>query len=300
MQNSCLGIPISTTVNVSNLKNNTERIIEPKKIELTELKFNYETPIIKEIKDCTIESIPGASIYKRKLNQDNGFIFKQFGNMENTAFFGILDGHGSNGHLVSGYAKKIFPVNMEMSIIKYNCLESAKTNIETKCVLLSKSQKAKLLLKNDINTRHEVLMESFKKTNNDLHLSGIDLKYSGTTLVVALVLDNLLICANVGDSRAILGSLLNTNWNVRALSRDHKPDLPEEYERIKEQNGRVDSLRDSKGNPIGPKRVWKLNENVPGLSMSRALGDDSGTEIGIISTPEIIEETLKEEDKILV
>jgi hypothetical protein len=27
------------------------------------------------------------------------------------------------------------------------------------------------------------------------------------------------------------------------------------------------------GNPLGPARVWHLNEDIPGLAMSRSFGD---------------------------
>jgi len=45
---------------------------------------------------------------------------------------------------------------------------------------------------------------------------------------------------------------------VMALSRDHKPDLKDESERIHKMGGRIDSFRDyyNNGEPIGPQRVW--------------------------------------------
>lgn len=52
-----------------------------------------------------------------------------------------------------------------------------------------------------------------------------------------------LICANAGDSRAILCSLNNGKWNTKQLSRDHKPEEPDEALRIKKTNGRIECSR---------------------------------------------------------
>jgi serine/threonine protein phosphatase PrpC len=114
-----------------------------------------------------------------------------------------------------------------------------------------------------------------------------------------------LICANVGDSRAIMGSLKhkssqltaqevvasnnthdpNKVWVAHALSRDHKPDTKDEKERILSSNGRVDTFREPNGDPIGPARVWLKNENIPGLAMSRSIGDLVAASVGVSSEP---------------
>ena len=50
-------------------------------------------------------------------------------------------------------------------------------------------------------------------------------------------------CANLGDSRAVvfLKNDQNNQIQAKALSVDHKPDLPEEMARIVESGGRVES-----------------------------------------------------------
>lgn len=80
-------------------------------------------------------------------------------------------------------------------------------------------------------------------------------------------------CANIGDSRAIVGTFERNNWSHYTLSNDHKPDSKLEYERIIACGGRVDSFKDQEGNPLGPPRVWLKNENIPGLAMARSFGD---------------------------
>jgi hypothetical protein len=57
------------------------------------------------------------------------------------------------------------------------------------------------------------------------------------------------------------------------LSLDHKPSEKDEKKRILEHGGRVDTYHDNEGNPMGPARIWLKNKNIPGLAMSRSLGD---------------------------
>ena len=58
--------------------------------------------------------------------------------------------------------------------------------------------------------------------------------FSGTTCVVVWVWNNVVICANAGDSRAVLFSQGSSGaWSFQPLNRDHKPDEPDEAARIK-------------------------------------------------------------------
>ena len=85
-----------------------------------------------------------------------------------------------------------------------------------------------------------------------------------------------------------------------ALSRDHKPDDRSEAARIQQCNGRVESYQDENGNPVGPARVWLKNQDLPGLAMSRSLGDAVAASVGVIPDPEILEFLLTPEDKFIV
>ena len=64
--------------------------------------------------------------------------------------------------------------------------------------------------------------------------------------------------------------------------------------------GRIEAFKDHNGRLMGPMRVWHLNENIPGLAMSRSFGDHAAAEVGVIAEPEIIEMNLTEEDKFIV
>lgn len=84
------------------------------------------------------------------------------------------------------------------------------------------------------------------------------------------------------------------------LSRDHKPDDKDEAAVISQNNGRIDSYRDQNGAPIGPKRVWLKNEDIPGLAMTRSFGDATAARVGVNAIPEIKEFDLTSEDKVIV
>ena len=75
---------------------------------------------------------------------------------------------------------------------------------------------------------------------------------SGCTCVCAIITPNYVVCANVGDSRCVVGSSTDTV----SLTEDHKPDLAEEKERIEKAGGFV-----------------QFNRVNGELAMSRALGD---------------------------
>jgi len=75
---------------------------------------------------------------------------------------------------------------------------------------------------------------------------------AGTTAVCVLIVDNVIYCANIGDSRAVA----SVNCECEPLSYDHKPDNPDELKRILAAGGYV------LGN--------RVNGN---LALSRAFGD---------------------------
>jgi serine/threonine protein phosphatase PrpC len=73
-----------------------------------------------------------------------------------------------------------------------------------------------------------------------------------------------------------------------ALTADHKPDLPLEKARIEAKGGRVFAVEYDDG-VDGPARVWLGHMDVPGLAMSRSLGDAVAHSAGVSSEPEFVE-----------
>jgi serine/threonine protein phosphatase PrpC len=109
----------------------------------------------------------------------------------------------------------------------------------------------------------------------------IDTEFSGTTLSMAIVRGNTLLGVNIGDSRVILSA----NGRAVEITHDHKPDSPVEKERILACGGRVFAVEYDDG-VDGPPRVWLGHMDVPGLAMSRSLGDAVAHTAGVISDPE--------------
>jgi len=57
---------------------------------------------------------------------------------------------------------------------------------------------------------------------------GFDVSYAGCTANVVMITKTEIICANAGDSRAVMSK----KGKVKDLSVDHKPDTPSEKRRI--------------------------------------------------------------------
>lgn len=178
-----------------------------------------------------------------------------------------------------------------------------------------------LLASENEEARNSMITEAFVKTNDEIKNRSFNVSFSGTTAVTVMLCGNRLICSNVGDSRAVMASFKNPKeiknvklpeeflaslkenekiWLALPLSRDHKPDDEDEHKRIIENNGRVEPFREPNGDFIGPPRVWLAKENIPGLAMSRSLGDKTAARAGVICLPEISDMQLTEEDKFIV
>lgn len=89
-------------------------------------------------------------------------------------------------------------------------------------------------------------------------------------------------------------------WVATSLTIDDKPNREDEQARIQVRGGRVEPFREISGAPIGPHRVWLKSENIPGLAMSRSIGDFVAQTVGVIPEPEFYEKTLTHHDKFLI
>eukprot|EP01022_Parablepharisma_sp_SALTPOND_P000567 TRINITY_DN102_c1_g1_i4.p1 TRINITY_DN102_c1_g1~~TRINITY_DN102_c1_g1_i4.p1 ORF type:complete len:351 (+),score=15.55 TRINITY_DN102_c1_g1_i4:1068-2120(+) len=160
------------------------------------------------------------------------------------------------------------------------------------------------LLAESKQVRAQLIKEAVEKTNQELYAQEFDTKFSGSTMVFTLLLGKSIVCGNIGDSRAVIASHKQRGtgkiWIATPLSRDHKPDLPDEERRILNSNGRIEAFKDLFGNSIGPARVWLRNETYPGLAMSRSLGDKAARQCGVTELPEVTEKPLTAEDKVVI
>ena len=129
----------------------------------------------------------------------------------------------------------------------------------------------------------------------------IDSDLSGSTCISVIYTPKKLIISNVGDSRCVLGSRFGENdWKFESLSRDHKPNIKEEADRIKKNGGRIRPMIDEEGCFVGPLRVYMKDKDLPGLAMTRSFGDYFASLAGTIAVPEIKEHILIPEDKFII
>ena len=250
---------------INKLKNNNNKNIEQvmKIIEKSQLKTNSNNKP-KRIQVYKYFSKSEAGQYnnlQNKVNQDNFLITEHINQSDDEAIndftFGIFDGHEKDGGLVSFHIKKFFS----------KCTNSQLNNRD-----------------NLINT----FVELNRYILNTSSFNNFDLLLSGSTCIIVHITNNKIICANIGDSRAIL---ITKDDMIIPLSIDHKPNLPEEKRRIEEANGEVVQLGANE-----PFRVCMKKYPIPypGLAMSRSIGDKIAHRLGVSDKPEIKEFDINE------
>lgn len=177
------------------------------------------------------------------------------------------------------------------------------------------------------------LWEAFIATHDSITCDpSLDCTLSGATLTVSILNGCTLTTAWVGDSRAVLVRQVKDSVVAYDLTVDHKPDLPEELLRIEQTGGRVQplvvcsfafplftnmadlsallilglcacsipsgvsGLQDEFEAPFGPARVWLADAWLPGLAMSRSLGDTVAASCGVTHCPEVSVVTITDAD----
>ena len=105
---------------------------------------------------------------------------------------------------------------------------------------------------------------------------------------------------NVGDSRCVLGQRKGGEERKGGekicleMSIDQKPMRDGEKKRIQEKGGEV-----SEKIPGAP-RVFRKNDEVPGLAVARSIGDIVAHEVGVSCEPEVFEKELDSDDHFIV
>ena len=150
------------------------------------------------------------------------------------------------------------------------------------------------------NTR-ETLTEKFKsffkEVQKKMAKEPENFDQSGSCAICAITIDNNCYVINIGDSRCVLGGRSGNQILCIQMSADHKPNDPEEEERIKKSKGDISNCRD---NNFGPYRVFKQGESMPGLVVSRSLGDLAGHEVGCSELPDISLKVLDPNDEFII
>lgn len=170
-------------------------------------------------------------------------------------FAAVYDGHG--GANVSQYLRNQLysMIAPELALLDQEIVAENKSvnNVAAKS---SRRQKVATMLRDAV---HKLDQEVIAKN---------EWKFQGSTAVGVLLFDDVLYSLNVGDSRAVLCR----GGNVVDLTRDHKPNDPQERARIESLGGRVQwyGYVDAQGEPIEPYGAYRVNGN---LAVARAIGD---------------------------
>ncbi|CAI8592101.1 unnamed protein product [Vicia faba] len=228
-----------------------------------------------------------ASMYckqgRKGVNQDAMLVWENFCSKDDTIFCGVFDGHGPNGHRVAKKVRDSFPLKLGAQWDLHLKNEDGFSNQNGAATSYNSEEQIRQASK---------IMDKELKLHRD-----IDCFCSGTTAVTLIKQGLNLVIANVGDSRAVLGTRDHADSLIAVqLTIDLKPNLPKEEERIKHRKGRVFSLK----NEPDVARVWLPNSDFPGLAMARAFGDFCLKNVGLISVPDVSYHRLTEKDEFVV
>jgi protein phosphatase 1L len=170
----------------------------------------------------------------RQSMEDIGVMLPDFIPEKKYSLFGIFDGHGGND--VVKYIKNRLPEIIKANITKNDNYDSIENN----------------------------LTSSFHKIDEELKF--YDSEHTGSTATILLFQDNIVYCANVGDSTAFI---IYDNF-IKKISIDHKCTDPKEEERILLSGGKI-----TKNRVMGQ------------LVLSRCLGDLYCKKYGVSNIPDI-------------
>jgi len=146
----------------------------------------------------------------------------------NCSYYGVYDGHG--GEYCAKYVYGHLPMILKR-MLESQVLTSSKLNA----------------------TVSKCLIQAFKEVDDGFHNEFKDLSsFSGSTVVIVLIIGARIFCANTGDSRAVL-SKKGLAYN---LSLDHKATNTAEEKRIVAAGGEV-----------------KCGRTMGKIAISRAMGD---------------------------
>jgi len=193
-------------------------------------------------------------------NQDN-VIFCRMGDL---TICGVADGHGPDGHWASHWAARYV---LKLLLDQVKALGRAPDDNA---------------LTRIFDITHEATKLRSKQDNFDLTMSG-----STLTICVIDHKQKSVASAWVGDSRCGLGRPGGVKG--QSLTMDHKPQDELETARIVASGGEVVQLP----NDV-PHRVFIRGGQVPGLAMSRAVGDLIAHSVGVVHSPGIARAQLQD------
>ena len=317
-----------------NLFSNPKITIRKKEINLTNI-HSY-----KKLTNLKMISIPGSNNGKIKKNQVSYFIIPKIYNCEEIKIFGIFDGHGENGDILSkeikeffnNYFIKLFNNNSEKEDEEYfndnyiiksvNKKQDFTSNynysnfkLADKENIFNYSEEIKLQnLSDKLKEKSEKINYIYNKLTSDDY-SEIFYSHKNLDEILHAKYSKSDLCILSGSTSLILFlfNYKNINKIIASNLGDSKIILISENNTIKELNT-VHTLSNQEEKDriikyggvinklnVGPLRIWFKDKKYPGLSITRSFGDFESDYLGVISIPDVKEYDLdKEKIKILI
>jgi len=191
-------------------------------------------------------------------NQDNYFVLQ----LDNIGIYGVCDGHGPFGHLVSFRLVQTLPHFLTAN--KHFGQDWASAMKEA---FLSAQQD---LL--DFGTRYGVNLEASGAAGSMLVSDGPSVHI-----------------AHIGDAGALVASWNRHQSRLICSTKDHKPQDPEERMRLEAAGSEVREV------DPGSFRIYQAGSVFPGLTMSRAFGDTACA--GVLQEPSYQQFFMQPEDE---
>ena len=249
--------------------------------------------------------------------------------IKNLILFGISDGHGKLGHLISGKICTLFPAYLIYIMIEDSLIKDNK-DINKEMYKLFKLQEDpkkvkdmnllryffnkfdidihKLSIFNDnLGVMKNQIHEASLYSHNDLKLRyNIDYDFSGTSICSCLIVGEILYTINIGDCGILLGQLSSnySKWEVKSLSKRHTFDDPQEKARIISKGGRFNINRNNNKSQAESLPLVLHDKDkeidIHGLTVSRSIGDNHAKKFGVSYEPEVNKYILNSNDRIII
>ena len=204
--------------------------------------------------------------------------------------FSIMDGHGQDGHSVAELVKDVLPRLLLRNISR---AAAGPAILGEQHAVADFCRSGAALAFDEMHLLLEVLTQRLLESADAEIASGgpfllVDSRCSGTTATAALLLQGQrLLLAHVGDSRAVLGVRARdpgAPWRALDLTRDHRPDAPDERARIEGAGAQVVTVGIA---PVSTNRVITQGQSWPAINMSRSLGDLHAHSQGLTCAAEV-------------
>jgi serine/threonine protein phosphatase PrpC len=208
-----------------------------------------------------------------QVNQDRAFVISPYylhehdpvvttSDLETQRLMGVFDGHAHLGERVSEYSVQQIPQVLAERLNYY------------------------LVPGLSLEDRDRKIIQSLEETFVQVDKSAPGRPSGGCTASVILQMGPKLYIANAGDSVSfvVVHRASTHKTSIAYMSREDKPELPDERERIERMGGRVLIPNQTDGSS----RALYFDTSTgsqAGLAMSRSLGDWDAARVGVIPNP---------------